>query len=178
MQGMSQDQGDQQSGTVYNMVALTPGLADKVFGDSSPETVINEIWEFLNHELMTANLREIDVEDMMDRTEIRFINMLCGIPEDRWDQVRIAEQEWVEGPDGKPILQTVRVFYLTELWDALLAKVKIKCLNSRNGFLLKTITESRQHVEQLYEERGVNRPPEYTVPGQPTQTQGGGGWKP
>jgi hypothetical protein len=169
--------GQLQSGAVYSMVTLTPGLADKIFGESSPQTVIDNFWEFLNSELMTANLREHEVDEFMDRADIAFTNMLTGIPEDKWNDFRIVEQEWVQTPDG-PRLQTKRIFSVVELWDQMLTKVKIKCCNSRNGHLIKTVTSSRSEISQLYEERGTARAPGYSLPGQAPQEQKSSGWRP
>lgn len=170
-------QGQAQSGTVYQMVTLTPGLADKIFGESSPQTVINSFWEFLNSELMTANLKEHEVDEFMDRADIAFTNLLTGIPEDQWNNFKIVEQEWVQTPDG-PMLQTKRTFSVVELWDQILTKVKIKCCNARNGHLIKTVTESRSQISQLYEERGTQRAPGYALPGQAVPEEKSSGWRP
>lgn len=173
---MSDPTQSSQSGTVYQMVTLTPGLADKVFGESAPQTVVDTLWEFLNSEVMTANLRDIDVEEIMDRVDIAFTNLLTGIPEDHWNDFKIVEQEWVNTPNGAE-LQTRRIFSIVELWDQVSAKVKIKCCNSRNGHLLRTITESRSTISQLYEERGTQRVPGLALPGQ-AQEEKGSGWRP
>lgn len=169
----------QQSGNVYSMVTLTPGLADKVFGDSSPDTVVGELWEFLNKELMTASLSEIDMLNILDYVDIRFANMLTGIPEDKWNDFKIVEQQWVAGPDGKPKLVDKRTYHIVELWDQIRTMVYIKCCNSKNGHLIKTVTESRSTISQLYEERGTARPPESVIPGQAQdQAQSGKpGWR-
>lgn len=177
MQDLSQSTGQSsQPSAVYSMVTLTPGLADKMFGESAPQTIINTFWEFLNSEVMTANLRDIDVEEIMDRVDIAFTNLLTGLPENQWNDFKIIEQEWINTPNGAE-LRTTRIFSIVELWDQISAKVKIKCCNSRNGHLIKTITESRSTISQLYEERGTQRAPGYVLPGQAPEEHKSG-WRP
>lgn len=145
-----------QSGAVtYQTVTLTSGLADTLIKDDSPQTILGEVWEFLNTELMTANLNYIDFLNIMDFVDLRFANMLMGIPENEWVNFRLYETLWDKGPDGKPIPIKTKDYPITELWDAIRAKVYIKCCNSRGGHLIKVLTE--QNIKQHYSESGVNR---------------------
>ena len=165
-----------QPTTTYQMTTLTPGLAERLIQDGSPATVLNELWQFLNTELMTANLTEVDFLNIMDMVDIAFANMLTGIPEDLWPEFMIAEQVWDTDPKtGKLVLVKTREYHMVDLWDATRAKVYIKCTNSRDGHLIRTLTEQR--IKQLYEERGVPHTPGMAVP-MPADSDQSGGWKP
>ena len=165
------------AGTTYQMVTLTPGLAQEILKDGSPTTVLTELWQFLNTDLMTANLTPVDFLNVMDFVDIHFSNMLLGIPENHWEELQIQETLWDKDPDtGQIIKVETKVYSITELWDAVRAKVYIKCCNSRGGHLIKTLTESKQTISQLYEERGVNRPPEYLPASQGGEDKGS--WRP
>lgn len=159
---------DQQSqgGTTYQLVTLTPGLADKVLVDQSPDILQGEIWQFLNTDLTTANLTEIDILNIMDMVDIAFCNVINGLSEDKWHEYQVKEVTWDTDPEGNLIPVNEKIYPITELWDAVRAKVYIKCCNARNGFLMRVLTEQRSLMRQEYEERGVNRFPGMPMPGQ------------
>jgi hypothetical protein len=172
---------DDQKAVSYQMTTLTPGLADRLIRDSSPATVAEEMWPFLNNEIMTANLTQIDIENIMDMTDIQLIDMLTGIHESKWNNFAIVEKQWDKDP-ADPTGQrmkviAVRTYPITELWDALRAKVYIKCCNSRGGHLLKTLTENRSSINQVYEERGTGIATQQPQ-GQAMPQQESGGWRP
>lgn len=168
----------QSQGVTYQTVTLTQGLADTLLKDDSPQTVLTEIWEFLNTALMTANLNYIDFLNIMDFVDLRFANMLMGIPENEWVNFRIYETIWDKDPTGKLIPVKTKDYPITELWDAIRAKVYIKCCNSRGGHLIKVLTEQRSSINQHYSESGVMRPDTQAqamaAAGQPTQ---GASWR-
>lgn len=163
----------QQSST-YQLTALTTGLAERLLQDGSPKTVLNELWQFLSTDLMTANLTDVDILNVMDMVDIAFVNMLTGLPEDLWSDFRIKETVWDKDPTtGKMIAVQVRDYHIVELWDAIRAKVYIKCTNARGGHLIHTLTE--QNIKQLYEERGTGP----QAPGKPPGIIDKiAGWKP
>lgn len=167
--------GAAQSGqaVTYQTVTLTQGLADTLLKDDSPQTVLTEMWEFLNTALMTANLTYVDFLNIMDFVDLRFANMLVGIPENDWVTYRIYETLWDRDPvTGRMVAVKTKDYPITELWDAIRAKVYIKCCNSRNGHLIKTLTEQRSSIEQKYSEFGVARPELSPQVGQPAAPAG------
>ncbi|MCX6817726.1 MAG: hypothetical protein NTU57_02620 [Candidatus Aenigmarchaeota archaeon] len=151
------DSGQAQPVT-YQMVTLTSQLAETIIKDDSPQTVMSEIWEFMNTELMTANLTYIDFQNIMDFVDLRFANMLLGIPEDLWNDVSIKETVWDKDENGKLFMAVTKVYNIVELWDNVRAKVYIKCCNSRDGHLLKALTTQRSETKGFYEERGTQNP--------------------
>lgn len=153
---MAGDQPVQQ--TTYQMVTLTPDLARETLKDESPQVLQDEIWQFLNTDLHTANLTEVDFLNIMDMVDIAFSNMLNGIPEDQWHEFKIQEIRWKKDGNGNIIPETVKEYSITELWDAVRAKVYIKCTGSRDGFLMKVLTENRSRIQQSYEGRDIQMP--------------------
>lgn len=168
------DQQSSQPTTTYQMVTLTPGLADVVIKDDSPDILQGEIWQFLNTDLSTANLTDIDILNIMDMVDIAFCNMINGLPEDRWHEFQIKETVWDTDADGKVVPIQEKVYPITELWDAIRSKVYIKCCNARGGFLMRVLTEQRSLMRQEYEERGVMRYPGLPMPGQQEEKKGWG----
>ena len=165
---MSEQQG--QGNTTYQLVTLTPGLADVVIRDDSPEVLQGEIWQFLNTDISTANLTEVDVLNIMDMVDICFCNLINGLPEDRWHEYEIKETTWdADQGTGKMVPINEKIYPINELWDAVRAKVYIKCCNARGGFLMRVLTEQRSLMRQEYEERGVNRLPGVPMPGQESE---------
>lgn len=161
-------------GTTYNLVTLTPGLADVVMRDASPEVIQGELWQFLNTDISTANLTDVDFLNILDMVDIAFCNLINGLPEDRWHEFRIKETIWDTNALGKLVPLTEKIYPITELWDAIRAKVYIKCCKARNGFLMRVLTEQRTFQE--YAERGVMRFPGMApMPGQAQEKKGGWG---
>lgn len=145
--------GDGQSqGTsvTYQMVTLTPGLADTLIKDDSPDILQTEIWQFLSLDISAANLSYVDMLNILDYVDIAFCNFLCGIAENDWDKFKIEEVTWAKNPEDpkNPIKVSSKVYVITELWDAIRAKVYIKCCKSRDGFLMRQLTESRSQISQ------------------------------
>jgi hypothetical protein len=137
------------------MVTLTPGLAEQLIKDDSPQLVIGEIWEFMNTALMTANLTYVDFQNILDFVDLRFANMLLGIPEDLWNDVAIKETVWDRDQENKLYEVQTKSMSIIQLWDEVKAKVYIKCCNSRDGHLLKALTVQRTETRGFYEERGT-----------------------
>lgn len=164
--------GQPTSTTTYQMVTLTPDLARETLKDESPQILQDEIWQFLNTDLHTAALTEVDFANIMDMVDIAFSNMLNGLPEDRWHEFKIKETTWAKDESGQLVPVTVKEFSIVELWDAVRAKVYIKCCGSRDGFLLRTLTENRSSISQLYEERGR------LLPGMPIPQENKSRWRP
>lgn len=153
---MGADNATQQ--TTYQMVTLTPDLARETLKDESPQVLQDEIWQFLNTDLHTANLTEIDFLNILDMVDIAFSNMLNGLPEDQWHEFKIREVRWKKNAEGDIVPETVKEYSITELWDAVRAKVYIKCCGARDGFLMKVLTENRSRIQQSYEGREVQGP--------------------
>lgn len=171
---MAADQ--QQGSTTYQLTTLTPGLADTLIKDDSPDIIQGELWQFLNTDISTANLTNIDVLNIMDMVDIAFCNLINGLPEDRWHEYQIKEVTWDADPKtGELIPINTKLYPITELWDALRAKVYIKCCNARDGFLMRVLTEQRSFMRQEYNEQGTNR----FIPGagMPLQETEKKGWR-
>ncbi len=143
----------------YQMSTLTPGLSDALLRDDSPQVLQGAIWQFLTIDLSTANLTEVDFLNILDMVDISFANLLLGIPEDQWGEYKITETTWERDPNDpdKVIPVTSQEYPLTELWDAIKAKVYIKATRARDGFMMRILTENRSKVEQSYQEIGVPR---------------------
>jgi hypothetical protein len=163
--------------TTYQLTTLTPGLAERLLQDASPTTVLNEFWQLLTTELMTANLTQVDFDNILDMVEKAFANMLTGIPEDLWPEFRIKETVWDKDSNtGELKAITTKEYTIVEFWDQIYTKVYIKCCNSRDGHLIKALTEQR--IKQLYEERGgIMKPMPGTAMPMAVQDKDGG-WRP
>lgn len=151
----------------YQMSTLTPGLSDTLLKDDSPQILQSEIWQFLTIDLATANLTEVDFLNILDMVDISFTNLLLGIPEDEWGDYKVTETIWDKDPNDPTNIIPIsrREFPLTELWDAVRAKVYIKATKARDGFMMRILTENRSRIEQSYQELGIPRPP-VLMPGQ------------
>jgi hypothetical protein len=142
----------QAGGVTYQLATLTPQLSDSIIKDDSPQILQDEIWQFLGTDLSSANLTDIDMLNVLDFVNIAFANMLNAIPEDQWDKFVIQEIQWVEVQDDKGNKyrekRVLKEFVVNELWDAMHAKVYIKCCKSRGGFIMRQLTESKSQVSQ------------------------------
>lgn len=145
---MTQPQGT----TTYQLTTLTPGLAEKLIQDGSPTAAGNTFWQLLTTELMTANLTPVDFANILDMVEKAFANMLTGMSEDYWAEFVIEEKIWDKDGNGNLVPVVVNKYTIVEFWDQIFSKVYVKCCNSRDGHLLKSLTEQR--VSTLHEERG------------------------
>jgi len=150
--------GQTQGGVTYQMVTLTPGLADTLIKDDSPDILQQEIWQFLSLDISAANLSYVDMLNILDYVDIAFCNFLCGIQEGDWDKFKIEEVTWAKDPadpTGKKLIKVnAKSYVITELWDAIRAKVYIKCCKSRDGFLMRQLTESRSQISQDIRQQG------------------------
>lgn len=165
---MQSGQESQQGGVTYQIATLTPGLAEVMVKDASPQILQEAFHEFLNADMSSANLSYIDSQTMRDMVNRSIMNFLSGIPEDQWDKVKIQEVVWDKDPKtGKPIPIVQKEYNINELWDAIDTKVFVKCCKAKDGFLMRTLTESKSSVNQVYEQRGV--------PGVPQEQKSG--WK-
>lgn len=170
------DQSGSQPSTTYQLTTLTPGLADAVIKDDSPTILQGEIWQFLNVDISTANLTEVDILNIMDMVDIAFCNLINGLSEDLWHEFRIKETTWAKDQKtGKVVTIDEKIYPITELWDAVRAKVYIKCCKARGGFLMRVLTENRSSISQRYEEAGVMRMPGYPAPAQSQDKKGSWG---
>jgi len=148
----------QQGGITYQIATLTPGLADVMVKDASPQVLQDAFHEFLNADISAANLSYIDTQTLRDMVNRSIMNFLNGIPESEWDKVKIQEIIWDKDKNGKLIPIVQKEYNINELWDAIDTKVFVKCCKAKDGFLMRTLTESRSQVSQLYEQRGVPGP--------------------
>lgn len=161
--------------TTYQLTTLTPGLAEKLIQDGSPQAVVGEFWQLLTTELMTANLTQVDFHNILDMVEKAFANMLTGIPENEWAEFFIEEKVWDKDQEGHPYAITVNKYTIVEFWDQIFTKVYVKCCNSRDGHLLKSLTEQR--ISSLHEERGGLMRPGVGAPLPMPAQEDKGGWK-
>ena len=158
----------------YQMTTLTPALVDTMIRDGSPQIMADEFWSMLNTELMTANLSELNIHVIMYYADLVVMKKLSGIPEDEWEDVKVLETVWDIDPVTKKRVQVVvRIYSIVDFMEDLPIKVYIKCQNSKEGHLIKALTE--QNIKQVYEERGTR--PEFapTAVG-PTQEEKKKGW--
>lgn len=167
------------STTTYQIATLTPGLGDVLLKDDSPDILQNQLWQFLNVDLSTANLTDVDFLNIMDMVDIAFSNFLNGIPEDKWGEFQVKETVYDVDPATKKLVPVqTKLYPITELWDAMRTKVYIKCCKARYGFLMRVLTEQRSSIKQEYDERrtmaGLPGMPGVPMPSQGEQKKGWG----
>lgn len=160
----------QQSGSVtYQTAVLNPSLVETMVIDDSPQILWNKFWAFLGVDIPIADIKEWDFKNILDFVDIAVFEILEEYPEEQWENVVIIEYE-TSTENGKTVKTPIRAFKVSTLQNLLRAKTYLKMCRAREGFTLKSLTESRSFIEEK------TNAPMMSMPTQQPQEKKGG-WK-
>lgn len=159
--------------TDYQTSALSAPITERFFTNGTPSALGAEFWEFLNTAIKTANLNDVDEENIMDMVDLSVANMIFSIPEEDWEKYEISTKTWMKKETGEMVLVKDECYPITRFWDSIRAMTYVNICNSRSGHLIKAMTETRN----LSESKNLSTISELRpMPGQVT-TQEKKGWR-
>lgn len=137
-----------EQGITYQPAVLPASVVDTLIKDDSIDELENYLWEFIGVDIQNANIKEWDFQNVLDMVDIAFINMKAEFKEKDWNDLAIVKYKIIRHNDGTITKVPLRSFTIAKMWDAMRTKAYLKMCRSRDGFMLRQLTENRGSLEQ------------------------------